>query len=43
LYRDYPHRGEIINTFHNVQEDEIVEDMGGIMPKIYAALDNKKA
>jgi predicted aspartyl protease len=30
-------------TVHNIQEDEIVEDMGGNMPRIYAALDNKQA
>jgi hypothetical protein len=28
---------------HNIQEDETVEDMGGNMPRIYAALDNKQA
>jgi hypothetical protein len=27
---------------HNIQEAETVEDMGGIMPKIYATLDNKQ-
>jgi hypothetical protein len=27
---------------HDIQEDEIVEDMGGSMPRIYASLDNKK-
>jgi hypothetical protein len=28
---------------HKIQEDEIVEEMGGSMPIIYAALDNKQA
>jgi hypothetical protein len=27
---------------HNIQEDDIVEDMGRSMPRIYAALDNKQ-
>jgi hypothetical protein len=32
-----------MRIFQNIQETEIVEDMGGSMPRIYAALDNKKA
>ena len=28
--------------FHNVQQDEIVEDMGSIMPRIYIVMDNKQ-
>jgi hypothetical protein len=43
LYKDFPQKGEIMRIFHNIQEVEIVEDMGGSMPRIYAALDNKKA
>jgi hypothetical protein len=43
LYRDFPHKGERMRTFHNIQEDETVEDMGGNMSRIYASLDNKKA
>jgi hypothetical protein len=27
---------------YNIQEVEMVEDMGGSMPRIYATLDNKK-
>jgi hypothetical protein len=27
---------------HNIQEDEIVEYMGGSMSRIYVALDNKQ-
>jgi hypothetical protein len=30
-----------MRTIHNIQEVEAVEDMGGIMPRIYASLDNK--
>ena len=32
-----------MRTFHNIQEDETMKDMGGSMPRIYAALDNKQA
>jgi hypothetical protein len=42
LYRDCPHKGEIMKTFHNIQGAEIVEYMGGSMLRIYEALDNKK-
>jgi hypothetical protein len=42
LYRDYPHKGERMRIFHNIQEVEIVEDMGGNMTRSYAALDNKQ-
>jgi hypothetical protein len=42
LYRDYPHKEERMRIFHNFQEDETIEDMGGSMSRIYAALDNKK-
>jgi hypothetical protein len=30
-----------MRTVHNIHEDEIVKDMGGIMPRIYVALDNR--
>jgi hypothetical protein len=30
-----------MRNFHNIQEDEAVKYMGGNMPRIYAALDNK--
>jgi hypothetical protein len=43
MFRDFPHRGEKVRNFHNVHQDEIVEDMGINVPRIYAALDNKKA
>jgi hypothetical protein len=42
MFRDCPHRGEKGRIVHNVQEDEIVEDMGRNVPKIYVALDNKQ-
>jgi hypothetical protein len=42
-FRDCPHRGENGRVVHNVKQSEIVEDMGRYVPRIYAALDNKKA
>jgi hypothetical protein len=41
LYRDYPHKGEMMMIFHNIQKVETMEDMGGNMPRICATLDNK--
>jgi hypothetical protein len=38
-----PHRGEKGRVVHNVQQAKIVEDMGRDVPRIYVALDNKKA
>jgi hypothetical protein len=38
LYRDCPHRKDKVRVVHNVQQDEIVEDMGRIFPRIYASL-----
>jgi hypothetical protein len=42
LYWDFPHKGERMRIFHNIQEAKIVEDVGGNMPRIYASLDNKQ-
>jgi hypothetical protein len=28
MYRDFPHRDEKVATIHNVQQDDMVEDMG---------------
>jgi hypothetical protein len=42
LYRYYPHKGEIMKTFHNIQEVETIEDKGGNIPRVYVALDNKQ-
>jgi hypothetical protein len=42
MFRYFPHRGEKVRTIHNVQKFETVEDMGRNLPRIYAALDNKK-
>jgi hypothetical protein len=32
-----------MNTMHNIKKEEIVEDVGKIMPRIYVALDNRQA
>ena len=42
MFRDCAHRGENVRIVHNVQQVEIVEDMGKSVPEIYAALDNKQ-
>ena len=42
MFRDFPHRGEKVRIFHNVQQAETIEDMGRSVPRIYAALDKKK-
>jgi hypothetical protein len=43
MFRDCPHGGEKGRIVHNVQQAEIVEDMGRNVPRIYVALDNKQA
>ena len=42
-YRYCPHVNDKVRVVHNVQQAETLEDMGNKMPRIYAALDNKKA
>jgi hypothetical protein len=42
MYRYFPHREERVKTSHNVQQDNIIEDMGKSMARIYATFDNKK-
>jgi hypothetical protein len=41
VYRDYA-KGERMSIFHNIQEIETMEDMGGNMPRIYASLSSKE-
>ena len=41
-YRDCPHKNGKVRTVHNVQQAETMEDMGRIIPRIYASLDNKQ-
>jgi hypothetical protein len=42
MFRDCPHRGKKGRTFHNVQQNETMEDMGRNVPRIYTSLDNKQ-
>ena len=42
MYRDCPHICEKVRIVHNVQQDEIVEDMRINVPRIYVALENKQ-
>jgi hypothetical protein len=41
-YRDCPHRKDKVRDFHNVQQDETVEEIGRRVPRIYVAMDNKQ-
>jgi hypothetical protein len=40
-YKYFPHINDKVRAVHNVHQEEIVEDMGNRIPRIYAALDNK--
>ena len=42
LLRDCPHRQQDNRRTYNIQEDTTVNDVARIMPKIYAALDNRQ-
>ena len=42
-YMDCPHKSDKVRFVHHVRQEEIVEDMGRSVPKIYVALDNKQA
>jgi hypothetical protein len=42
-YRDCPHKNIKMRVVHNVQQAKTMEDMGNIIPRIYATLDNKQA
>jgi hypothetical protein len=42
MYKDFPHRGDKMNTMHNIQEATTVEDMGRSIPRIYAALEDRQ-
>ena len=43
IYKYCPHQGDNMKTFHSVKKEETIEDVGKIMPRIYAALDNRQA
>jgi hypothetical protein len=40
LYKYFPHKGERMSIVHNIEEVDIVDDVGRSMPIIYEALDN---
>jgi hypothetical protein len=42
MYRNFPHIGEKVRNVHNVQHNEILEDMRRSVPRIYSTLDNKQ-
>jgi len=42
MYWDCPHRDQKVMTVHNIQQTDIVEDMGRNVPSIYVDLDNKQ-
>jgi hypothetical protein len=42
MYIDFPHRGKKVRIVHNVQQDEIVEDISINVPRIYTSLDNNQ-
>jgi hypothetical protein len=42
MYIYFTHRGEKVRIVHNVQQTNIVGDMGRNVPRIYIALDNKQ-
>jgi hypothetical protein len=43
MHKNFPYRGEKGKIIHNVKQADIVEDMVINVPRIYTALDNKKA
>jgi hypothetical protein len=43
MYKYFPHKGDKVRIFHNVQQAKTMEDMDINVPKIYAAMDNKQA
>jgi len=43
MYKDFPHKGDRMRIVHNIKEVDTIEDMGRIMPSIYAYLDNRQA
>jgi hypothetical protein len=42
MFRVCPHKSDKVRVVHNVQQVETMGDMGRKVPRIYAALDNKK-
>jgi hypothetical protein len=42
MYKFFPHHGDKMKTMHNIKQDETVDDVGRIMPRVYATLDNRQ-
>jgi hypothetical protein len=42
MYKDCPHRGEKVRNVQNLQQDDVVEDMGRNVTRICVTLDNKQ-
>jgi hypothetical protein len=42
-YRDYPYKNNKMISIHNVHQAKTLEDMGSILPMIYASMDIKKS
>jgi hypothetical protein len=40
MYKDFPHKEDKMKIMHNIQEATIVEDMGRIISRIYASLED---
>jgi hypothetical protein len=38
MYKYYPHRGDRMRTRNNIKKEDIVEDIGMSIPRIYVAL-----
>jgi hypothetical protein len=43
MFRHCPHRSEKVRVVHTIQRVETTEDMGRSVPRIYVAMENKKA
>jgi ribosomal protein L37E len=43
IYKYCSHWGDKMKTMHNIKHEEVVEDVGRSMSRIYAALDNRQA
>jgi hypothetical protein len=42
VYKDFPHRGDKMNTMHNIQEATILEYMGRCISRIYVSLEDRQ-
>jgi hypothetical protein len=42
MYKDFPHREDMMRTLHNIQEDTTIEYMGINIPIIYVTLKDRK-